>query len=169
MEKKWRQFGDTISDFVLCVSSPQTPCSRNSAKLQNQHNWLVLCSNLPQLRLRVIWYELGTEPLKWIAWILHRRCSDVVWKHLCRAMQSVGNKNSFRAPPVQYSSYLMKCPTPSMTDSIAKTGPYPFQKHVQLIPNPANVFNARCFRVIVASSHLTRNVPSALVLWKPSV
>ena len=30
-----------ISDGVQIVSSPQTPCSRNSAKLQDQQSWPV--------------------------------------------------------------------------------------------------------------------------------
>ena len=36
--EKFTEFGDKIYKFPFCVSSPQTPCSRNSAKLQNQQS-----------------------------------------------------------------------------------------------------------------------------------
>ena len=34
----FRKFCEKIYKFPLYVSSPQTPCSRNSAELQNQHS-----------------------------------------------------------------------------------------------------------------------------------
>ena len=36
--EKIRKFCEKIYKFPFYVSSPQTPCSRNSAELQNQHS-----------------------------------------------------------------------------------------------------------------------------------
>ena len=36
--ENFRKFGEKIYKFLFYVSSPQTPCSRNSAELQNQQS-----------------------------------------------------------------------------------------------------------------------------------
>ena len=38
ISEKFRKFGEKIYKFPFYVSSPQTPCSRNSAELQNQQS-----------------------------------------------------------------------------------------------------------------------------------
>ena len=52
--KKWSKKSKNNSEFLVMVSTPQTPCSRIPQSSRINRVDLFLCSNLPQLRLRVI-------------------------------------------------------------------------------------------------------------------